>query len=178
MVSPALELVKMVTTVLALDAELADCVQALRRNLLAQVSTSLRPGAAPPPAAPLLPAALGAAWHPPRAERAHLHRLPFRPLPRRAQLHIRDFSPEAQFREPCRTSRLADVACASCHQVADLDLSRDSQVRRALLEPAAARALRPRRAQTTAERGLAPAPAPLLTRLRPCPPALPPAAGL
>jgi len=78
MISPALELVKMVTAVLALDGDLAERVQALRRNLL-------------------------------------------------AQLHIRDFSAEAQFREPCRTARLADVACRWCHDVADLDLNRDSQ---------------------------------------------------
>jgi hypothetical protein len=42
---------------------------------------------------------------------------------------VRDFSSEAQFREPCRTARLADVACRSCKAVCDLDLNRDSKVR-------------------------------------------------
>lgn len=40
------------------------------------------------------------------------------------QLKVRDFAPEAQFVDPCRSLVLADVACVSCRHMENLDLNR------------------------------------------------------
>jgi DNA polymerase epsilon subunit 1 len=43
-------------------------------------------------------------------------------------LHVREFSSEAVFLEPCRTHVLHDVICTYCLDCRDLDLCRDEQL--------------------------------------------------
>ncbi|CAG9465602.1 unnamed protein product [Pedinophyceae sp. YPF-701] len=43
-------------------------------------------------------------------------------------LHVREFSAEAEFRDPCRSWVLRDVVCHACNDCRDIDLCRDHEV--------------------------------------------------
>lgn len=80
MTRPALEFVKMVCHVMALDTVVAEPVAKLKENLL-------------------------------------------------RQLHVRPFSDEADFKNPCLSFVLSDVVCAFCGWSRDVDLCRDQHVK-------------------------------------------------
>jgi hypothetical protein len=44
-------------------------------------------------------------------------------------IHIREFGPQAQFRDPCLSFILPDIICSRCNYCRDLDLCRDPELR-------------------------------------------------
>lgn len=115
--TPALAFARSVVSVMQLDAATEGSVSILRKNVLKLLKARRSP---PDPRTPRAPG-------PPRHAPAPrpLTRSPVRP-----RWQVREFSPEAEFREPCASFTLRDVICAYCNDCRDLDLCRDPALQR------------------------------------------------